>query len=218
MAAKTNQKPKRQPLNSAKIVAAALAIADAKGLEGFSFRLLAKTLKCEAMSIYHYFPSKAHLLDAMVDVCLSEIEYADESVNWKDRMRSAIGSYRAMALRHLGFFQFIAVYRMNSISGLRFLNNILKIFEASGLPLELRARHFRVMGYYLVGAGLDETIGYSKGPSAAVPITDEVAMRDFPAIISVGKYFGKEQHAATFALGLETLISQIERDVPKGAA
>ena len=218
MAAKTKQKPKRQPLNPATIVAAALAIADANGLDGFSFRNLAKALKCEAMSIYHYFPSKAHLLDAMVDVCLGEIQYADESVNWKDRMRSAIRSYRAMALRHPGFFPFVAVYRMNSISGLSFLNNILKIFEASGLPLELRARHFRVMGYYLVGAGLDETMGYAKGPSAAVPVAGEVAMRDFPAIISVGKYFGKEQHSITFALGLETLISQIERDVPQGPA
>ena len=154
----------------------------------------------------------------MVDVCLSEVQFADESGNWKDRMRSAIHSFRAMALHHPGFFPFIAVYRMNSISGLSFLNSILKIFEASGLPLELRARHFRVMGYYVAGAGLDETIGYARGPSAAVPVSGEVTMRDYPGIMSVGKYFGKEQHAATFAMGLETLISQIERDVSHDSA
>ena len=213
-----NKKPKRQPLSSTRIVAAALAIADKHGLDGFSFRILANALNCEAMSLYHYFPSKAHLLDAMVDVCLAELHFPDESLNWQDRMRLSLASYRAMALRHAGFFPFISVYRMNSMSGLTFLNNILKIFEASGLPLEARARHFRVLGYYLVGAGLDETIGYANGPSAAVPVTDEVAMRDFPAIISVGRYFGKEHHAATFALGLETLIAQIERDVAKGSA
>jgi len=44
---------KRQPLSAERIVAEALALTDAKGVDGFSFRALASTLGCEAMSIYH---------------------------------------------------------------------------------------------------------------------------------------------------------------------
>ncbi len=44
-----------------------LELIEADGLEAFSTRKLAAKLGCEAMSIYHYFPSKAHLMDALLD-------------------------------------------------------------------------------------------------------------------------------------------------------
>ena len=63
----------RPPLTRERILAAALAVIDRDGLAGFSIRGLGASLGCEPMSVYHYFPSKAHLLDALVDEALASV-------------------------------------------------------------------------------------------------------------------------------------------------
>ena len=112
-----------------------------------------------------------------------------------------------------GFFQFVNTYRMNSRAGLALLDRILRAFEATGLGTEARARHFRVIGYYISGAALDEALGYARGPSAAEPVPEEEALRDFPAITAAGAYFGREHHAKTFEQGVEVLLADLAADV-----
>ena len=46
---------------------AAFEVIEREGLSGFSMRKLAAALGCEAMSIYHHYPSQAHLYEALVD-------------------------------------------------------------------------------------------------------------------------------------------------------
>jgi len=204
-----SHKTKRAPLSAARIAAAALALVDEKGLDGLSFRALAAKLRCEAMSLYHYYPSKAHLLDAMADLFLGEIPPVDRSLPWLDRLRALARVYRGAALRHPRFFQFMSLYRMNSRAGLSFLNAILMAFEDSGLDAEQRAQLFRVLGYFVTGAALDEALGYAKGPSAAVPVPEEEARRDFPAIMAVGPFFKPEYHTLTFEAGLDTILRRV---------
>ena len=49
-----------------------MALVDREGLEALSTRRLGDELGCEAMSIYHHFPSKAYLMDALVDMMLTD--------------------------------------------------------------------------------------------------------------------------------------------------
>ena len=55
-----------------KIVAAAIALADEEGLEQLSMRKVAERLGTGAMSLYRYVPSKAELLDLMLDAIHGE--------------------------------------------------------------------------------------------------------------------------------------------------
>jgi len=207
-----NQQRRKEPLSAARIAAAALELIDSEGLDGFSFRALAKRLGCEAMSIYHYFPSKAHLFDTLVEICIGEVEFGLPEQGWLERLRRICHSLRAVALRHPGFFIHFVTHRLNNRAGLDYLNRILEIIAQSGLPIAARARHFRAIGYYVMGAGLDESRGYIKGPSAMAPIPDEIAVREFPAIMAVGPYFKQQYHEDTFAAGLETLLRELARE------
>jgi AcrR family transcriptional regulator len=54
-------------LTREKIVAAAIEVIDAVGSEKLTMRRLAAQVGVEPMSLYHHFPSKADLLDAIVD-------------------------------------------------------------------------------------------------------------------------------------------------------
>lgn len=199
-------------LSRERIAAAALALIDREGLPALSTRRLGDELGCEAMSIYHHFPAKAHLMDALVDLMLAEarIPAACEG-DWLDRLRCAAHGFRAMALKHPKFFPFLAVHRLNTRAGVGFVNGIIGILREAGFSDGDAARYFRVLGYYLTGAALDETAGYAKGPSAAEPVSDETIAAEFPHLAAAAPYFKPEHFPATFETGLEILLEGITR-------
>lgn len=209
---------KRDQLSAERIAEMALEFVDANGLAAFSFRVLAKRLGCEAMSIYHYYPSKTHLFDAMLNICMAEVMASHCDGGWLDRLRALVHAFRAMALKHPGFFPYLAVHRLNTKPALAVLNRILLVFEETGMDAAWRASRFRSLSYFLIGALLDETSGYAKGPSAAEPVPNDVVAREFPAVVAVGPYFAPSYHFPTFEYGLETLLAQFAREANKKPA
>jgi AcrR family transcriptional regulator len=69
-----------------RIVAAAVAIADAEGLGAVSMNRVAKELATGAMSLYRYVESKDELLALMVDAALVEVPPAPPRGSWRDRL------------------------------------------------------------------------------------------------------------------------------------
>ncbi len=55
----------REPLSRERIITAALELIESEGLRGLTMRALGRRLGVEAMALYHYFPNKAALLEAM---------------------------------------------------------------------------------------------------------------------------------------------------------
>lgn len=199
-------------LSRERIAAAAMALVDREGLAALSTRRLGDELGCEAMSIYHHFPNKAHLMDALVDLMLAEarVPSADEG-EWLQRLRQAAHNFRAMALMHPKFFPFFAVHRLNTPSGVAFINGIIGILREAGFSDRDAARYFREVGYYLTGAALDETAGYAQGPSAAEPVSNATIAAHFPHVAAAAPYFQPGQFQATFETGLDMLLDGIRR-------
>jgi AcrR family transcriptional regulator len=208
-------KTPRKPLTREWIEKAALDLIERDGLQSFSTRKLAEVLGCEAMSIYHHFPSKAHLMDALLDRVLAETEMPPREMPWLERMRAMAHALRATALARPQFFQFLALHRMKTPGGLRMLEEVIGAFRDAGLTDEKMARLFRAYSYYVIGAVLDEAAGYAKGPSAAVPVPGDVFRRDFPTVASVGPFFRPEHHKATFETGLEILLDGIAKEAKR---
>lgn len=199
-------------LSRERIAAAALALVDREGLAGLSTRRLGDELGCEAMSVYHHFPSKAHLMDALVDLVLAEARVAmAEEWGWLERLRRAAHGFRAMALKHPKFFPFFAVHRLNTLAGVGYIDSIIGILREAGFSDRDAARYFREIGYYLTGAALDETAGYAKGPSAAEPVPDEIIAASFKHLAAAAPYFQPGHFEATFEAGLEILLAGVER-------
>ena len=201
----------RAPLSRERIVEGALARADREGLDALSMRNLGRELRCEAMSLYHFFPSKQHLVDALVEHALGSIEFPDPGLPAIERLRGIFLAYRAMAHRYGRIFPLVAVHRLNTPWGVRLIERVLQAVRDVVGDDELAARYFRAGGYYLMGTGLDETSGYAKGPSAAEPVDDEFIARECPLLARSARYFQRSEWDRTFELGLEAMISAIER-------
>lgn len=204
--AKTRRTRAREPLHRERIETEALALIESLGLDAFSTRKLGERLGCEAMSIYHHFPSKAHLLDALVDRLLAAVPIPPRTLPPAQRLRALSQHWREMSRQHPRFYLWMALHRWNSATGVRFLSEVLACFDDAGLSPERAARGFRVLGYYLLGATLDENSGYAQGPSAMAPISEEELQTQHPRVAQAGHYFAATQFDATFELGLGVLL------------
>lgn len=207
-----NQTRAALALSRDRIAAAALGLVDREGLLALSTRRLGGELGCEAMSVYHHFPSKAHLMDALLDLMLAEARVpAAHEGDWLERLRGAAHGFRAMALKHPKFFPFFAVHRLNTPSGVAYIDSIIGILRDAGFSDRDAARYFREIGYYLTGAALDETAGYAVGPSAAEPVSNATIVASFRHLAAVAPYFQPDHFRATFETGLEILLEGIKR-------
>ncbi|UTT62798.1 TetR/AcrR family transcriptional regulator [Microcella humidisoli] len=84
--------PPRDALSHDRVLQAALALADAHGLDALSMRRLGAELGVEAMSLYRHVASKEALLDAMVDAIVRGwIDEHDASItDWRARLAAVM--------------------------------------------------------------------------------------------------------------------------------
>ena len=128
--AKASLRPARAraaPLSRTRIVEAALGLVDRDGLAALSLRKLGEALGVEAMSVYHYFPSKRHLLDALVDHAISTVEIPRASLAPVERLLGVCYAYRAMAHRFPKLYPLVALHRLNTPTGVCFIERILEL-------------------------------------------------------------------------------------------
>lgn len=200
----------RPALTRERIELEALALIAREGMEALSTRRLGEALGCQAMSLYNHFPSKAHVLDALVDRVLSSVPIPDRSLPAGRRLRLLALHWRAMARQHARFYPWLALHRWNSPTGIAFLGEILDCFRAAGLSEEAAARGFRVLGYYMLGATLDEISGYAHGPSSLNPMTDQELNARHPSVAKAGRYFTPEHFDKTFEVGLCCILQGLD--------
>jgi AcrR family transcriptional regulator len=69
-----------------RIVAGAVAIADAEGLAAVSMNRVAKELRTGAMSLYRYVESKQELVALMIDAAIGEVPPTPATDGWRARL------------------------------------------------------------------------------------------------------------------------------------
>ena len=84
-----------------RIVRAAIAIADAEGLDALTMRRVAEALGVGTMSVYTYVPGKAELLDLMMDAAYAAMPRPDRSGwRWRDRVAAIAEDNRSLFEQH----------------------------------------------------------------------------------------------------------------------
>ena len=90
----------RVPLTRDRILSAAIAIADAEGIDALTMRRLGSAVGVEAMSLYHHVPGKDALLDGITDAALRDVALPPPSPEWRANIRTIARSTHAALLRH----------------------------------------------------------------------------------------------------------------------
>src|SRR5579859_659012 len=82
------------------VVRAAVALADADGLDAVTFRAIAARLGTGVMSLYSYVPDKQALVYEMVELVSAELRLPEPTGDWRADMHVVAGEQRGMAHRH----------------------------------------------------------------------------------------------------------------------
>ena len=200
---------RRQPLSRERIAQAGLQLIDDEGLEGLSMRRLGARLGVEAMALYHHFPAKGELLDAVVDLLVQEVELPATGTPL-ERLRVCIRSYRASAIRHPRAFILLAARRFNTEPAFAFYEALLGVFGELGLDAQQAARWFRLIGGFASGAGMAEVASRERVPDAT-PLRLERAPERiaFPRVRAVAPYLSVQNLDAVFEFGLDVLFGAL---------
>jgi len=91
---------KRRPLTRARILSAALKLADRHGVESLSMRKLATALNVEAMSLYNHVAGKEDVVDGMIDLVVAKFELPAIGGDWTAAMRVRAISAHKVLLAH----------------------------------------------------------------------------------------------------------------------
>jgi AcrR family transcriptional regulator len=94
----TPEQPKRPTRDD--IVAAAIGLADAEGLQAVSIRRVAAALRTRPMGLYSHIARKDDLLDLMLDRVLGEVLVDELPNDWREALRAIAQHTRATARRH----------------------------------------------------------------------------------------------------------------------
>ncbi len=89
-----------RPLSRDRILKAAFAIADKRGLEAVTMRSVAARLNVEAMSLYHHVPSKKAVLNGLVDLLIQVAELPTGEVTAEQWIRGTSDGLRSLARAH----------------------------------------------------------------------------------------------------------------------
>ncbi len=201
-------------LSHDKIVTAALRMIDRHGLAAFSTRKLGAALRCEAMALYWYYPSKDALLDAVVARLVAPIGLATMAgkgrADWLEALRRVARAYRNIAREHPHAFALLATRRFASEGAYGFLEQLLALAEHHGVPARTAARTYRVVSSYCNGFALNELAGEREARDSSVA---ELRKR-FPHVDAAFAFLGPEHLDDTFEHGLELLLGALRSPRP----
>lgn len=136
------ERPAKPALTRAGIVAAAMAVMQAEGLERVTMRRLAQELDTGAASLYVYVRNTAELYTAMIDQLLEALDLSpvDAPGDWRDRLAQVLTSYGLLLMAHPSLARAAAVSRPSGPRFLTMAEALLSLLDEGGVPGDRAAR------------------------------------------------------------------------------
>ena len=156
-------------LSRARIVAAAIAVLDAEGLEALTMRKLGSELGVAAMSVYRYLPNRDAVLAAVVDELVTGVESTvAPGEPWPEALAGFAAGYRRMLLAHPRAVPLLATHPVDVDAGLVLLGPVLERFAAAGVDQQDALMAVQSVVVYVLGHALAQ-VGT---PSGAAPVPE----------------------------------------------
>ncbi|MCI2958470.1 TetR/AcrR family transcriptional regulator C-terminal domain-containing protein [Agromyces atrinae] len=206
----------RPALTRARVIEAAVAVADRGGLAAVSMRNVGRELGVEAMSLYNHVANKQALLDGLADVAFASIALPVATAPWRDEMVTRADSARAVLSSHPWALGLLESRSSPGPAVLIHHNAVLACLRTNGFSIALASHAFSVLDAYVYGFVLTEVnlpFDAADGPEDfasgfEVPADEYPFLLELMTELVVGKdyAFGNE-----FGYGLDIILDELER-------
>ena len=218
---------KRQVLDQAQVVNAALALLDEVGLDELTMRRVAERLNVKAASLYRHVHNKEELLALLGDEISAEIPLPRADGNWRDQLTEAAWNARRGLLAHRDAARVLASTPPAGPRRLRHIEAVLGILRAAGLKDRDAARaayHLNnLVTEFVADEGRFAAYTAAAGSSRGEVLREmrrqfkSLPKDEYPSIVALANHLAEDAGDALFQFGLDMCLRGIEAFVKADA-
>jgi len=207
----------REPLDRTQVLAAALALVDARGLDALSMRRLGEVLGCDPMSIYRYTPNREALLDGVVELVMEELVIPTDRQDWQQALRASAHDFRRLALAHPHVAPLLVTRPLSTPLGrrplgtLRPLEQVLALLVGAGFAPADALHVHRAYDSFVTGHVLGELQELVVDPQESDDLLrlglHRLPRQEFPHLRGLASALAGYDGAAELDQGLDILLS-----------
>ncbi len=207
---------RRAPLTRARVLGAAVDLADREGIDAVSMRRLGQELGIEAMSLYTHIRGKEDLLDGMVDTVVAEIPVDTGGPDWRTTLRRSILGARTVMLRHRWAARIIETRSSPGPATLGYMEAVTGVIRDGGFTVDLTHHAMHVLGSRVLGFNQD-LYDDSGAPDPAAAVFAAQLASTYPNIAAIASAASHEGGIGgcdddyEFAFGLDLILDGLER-------
>jgi AcrR family transcriptional regulator len=191
------------------VVRAAVAIADAGGLDAVTIRAVAGRLGAGVMSLYSYVPDKQTLVYDMVEEVSGELDLPSPSGDWRADMHLLARQQREVVRRHPWLIEATSHLQPLGPALLAVLEFALGALEPTGLTTSAKLETFSLVNGFVVGLVRAELASQAAAVPDPAQATAQAAR--LAELLATGRY---PRFAAALAQGgppVADLSAQFDR-------
>lgn len=199
------------------ILEAGLDLADREGLAALSMRQLGAELGVEAMTLYHYIPSKSVLLDGIVEYVISEaVPPLSADTAWQEKLRGYANSLASVMAAHPNVVPLVMLQPAVTTRNMETMEAMLQSLCSAGFELQQAVDVIYtltgfVLGHVAVQSGMRGVRSHGRSGEGR---TRDIDQERYPLLSWADKVSAKDTR---FEFALNALITGFEaaRSVPE---
>ena len=209
---------RRRTLTRERLVAEALSVIAADGVDALSMRALATRLKVVPAALYRHVRNKEQLYDLVLDGVLAEVDdHVDQTLAWSEQIKILAHRLRTVLDNHPGIAALLKTRDPLGPHSLALAEAFLTPLRAGGLPPRETGLAFSLLYDYTLGFALSgpTSINEQRLRDAATRSRLHTFLRSlppdrFPALVALGAHVWVDNRDERFTAGLDTLIDGLQ--------
>jgi AcrR family transcriptional regulator len=209
---------RRRTLTRARVVAEAVTIIGADGIDALSMRALATRLGVVPGALYRHVRNKEQLHDLVLDGVLAEVDTeVDQSRAWTERVKVLAHRLRTVLESHPGIAGLLKTRDPLGPHSLALAEAFLASLHEAGLPERQTGLAFSALYDYALGFALSDptSVNEQRVHDAETRANLHAFLKSlpadrFPALVNLGEYVWVDNRDERFTAGLDTLVDGLE--------